>query len=216
MSFISSPFFYRKSIDATALPPGLVDETGEASPLQRTVRRGQASKETSIEAPVYGPDDEIDIESGTVKFFDPAKGFGFVVSAVTGEDVFLSAKILQAKGLSNIAPGTTILFEAEDAEDGKSAPSILEVLSVDESTATGPASTKTRPTAPPSSEILKSKGTVESWKEDKGFGFVRAENGDNIFVHVTVVGGVSLVPGAEVGVEYRMDRKGYVATSLTV
>lgn len=46
-----------------------------------------------------GADGPMETVDGTVKFFDPAKGFGFVTPDGGGKDVFVSARILTKAGL---------------------------------------------------------------------------------------------------------------------
>lgn len=49
------------------------------------------------------------METGTVKWFDQTKGFGFVV--VGGRDVLLHVKALTASGFRHIGPGDEVTFE---------------------------------------------------------------------------------------------------------
>lgn len=49
-----------------------------------------------------GDDRPMETVEGTVKFFDAAKGFGFVTPDSGGKDVFVSARILTRAGLSTL------------------------------------------------------------------------------------------------------------------
>ncbi|MFB0993215.1 MAG: cold shock domain-containing protein, partial [Paracoccaceae bacterium] len=45
---------------------------------------------------------------GKVKWFDPAKGFGFIVADEGGPDILLHANVLRNYGQSSVADGTNI------------------------------------------------------------------------------------------------------------
>jgi cold shock CspA family protein len=73
---------------------------------------------------------------GVVKFFDTPKGYGFIVpSEGANVNVFLHATPIKVAGFREIADGATV--ECMAAHTGRS-PSVVRVLSVDLSTATGP------------------------------------------------------------------------------
>ena len=50
------------------------------------------------------------MQSGTVKWFDAAKGFGFVIPKDAGQDIYVHLKALQNAGLEMLDPGTTVKF----------------------------------------------------------------------------------------------------------
>ena len=60
-------------------------------------------------------------------------------------------------------------------------------------------------------------GTVKSWSDDKGFGFVLPKTGGNdVFVHRNVIGAQSsLVPGKEVNYDFQMENDKPKATSVS-
>lgn len=49
--------------------------------------------------------------SGRVKFFDAAKGYGFLVPDGGGPDLFVHNKALRRAGLKTLVPGETLTFE---------------------------------------------------------------------------------------------------------
>ncbi len=60
--------------------------------------------------------------TGTVKFFNASKGFGFIVQSNGGPDVFVHASALERSGISSLADGDKVSFDIEtDARSGKSA-----------------------------------------------------------------------------------------------
>ena len=50
---------------------------------------------------------------GTVKFFDLAKGFGFIVPEAGGKDVFVHRTAVERAGMSDLAQGLNVSFETE-------------------------------------------------------------------------------------------------------
>ena len=57
--------------------------------------------------------------NGTVKFFNHARGFGFVSPEDGSKDVFIHATALEAAGISSIDEGDKITFEIEDDRRGR-------------------------------------------------------------------------------------------------
>ena len=58
-------------------------------------------------------------ETGTVKWFNAAKGFGFVTPADGGKDVFLHASALESAGIAVLNEGDKISFVLEDDPRGR-------------------------------------------------------------------------------------------------
>ena len=57
--------------------------------------------------------------NGTVKFFNHARGFGFIAPSDGGKDVFVHATSLEKSGLSSIDEGDNLSFEIEDDPRGR-------------------------------------------------------------------------------------------------
>ena len=58
--------------------------------------------------------------TGTVKFYNGQKGFGFIQPDDGGKDVFVHATALQRAGLSALSEGQKVSFDtAEDRRTGK-------------------------------------------------------------------------------------------------
>lgn len=62
--------------------------------------------------------------SGRVKWFDDAKGFGFVASDDGGKDVFVHISVLNAAGVSQLAEGQTVNMRVVDTPKGREAISL--------------------------------------------------------------------------------------------
>src|SRR5579872_6167427 len=54
---------------------------------------------------------ESDVATGTVKWFNPAKGFGFIQPDSGGKDVFVHISAVEKAGLSSLAEGQKIKYE---------------------------------------------------------------------------------------------------------
>jgi cold shock protein len=57
--------------------------------------------------------------SGTVKFFNSAKGFGFIQPDDGGKDVFVHATAVEAAGMRALNEGDRVSFELEDDKRGR-------------------------------------------------------------------------------------------------
>lgn len=69
------------------------------------------------------------MKTGTVKFYNGQKGFGFIAPDDGGNDVFVHATALERAGLHGLAEGQKVSFDtAKDSRTGKLAVSTLQVL----------------------------------------------------------------------------------------
>jgi cold shock protein len=60
------------------------------------------------------------VATGTVKFFNAQKGFGFIVQDDGGPDVFVHISAVENSGMSNLAEGQKLSFEIQtDPRRGK-------------------------------------------------------------------------------------------------
>jgi cold shock protein len=57
--------------------------------------------------------------TGTVKFFNSAKGFGFITPDEGGKDVFVHATAVEAAGMRALNEGDRVSFELEDDRRGR-------------------------------------------------------------------------------------------------
>ena len=56
---------------------------------------------------------------GTVKWFNPTKGFGFVQPDNGGKDVFVHISAVEQAGLGTLADGQKITYDVESGRDGR-------------------------------------------------------------------------------------------------
>ncbi len=59
--------------------------------------------------------------TGTVKFFNTAKGFGFVQPEDGSKDVFVHISAVEQSGLGNLVEGQRVSYELEQGRQGKTA-----------------------------------------------------------------------------------------------
>ena len=58
---------------------------------------------------------------GTVKWFNPTKGYGFIAPATGGKDVFVHISAVQKAGFRNLNEGQLVDFEIEEQQNGRAA-----------------------------------------------------------------------------------------------
>ncbi len=63
------------------------------------------------------------MEQGTVKWFNDAKGFGFI-SRQNGEDVFVHHTAIKANGFRSLQEGQAVEFEVKDGPKGLQADNV--------------------------------------------------------------------------------------------
>jgi CspA family cold shock protein len=154
--------------------------------------------------------------SGVIKWFDVAKGFGFVVPDDGGPDVLLHVTCLRRDGFQTAYEGARVVCEALNRPKGLQA---FRVLSMDESTATHPSQlppTRQRSAVAATSSLVPA--TVKWFNRMRGYGFLTEGEGQpDIFVHMETLrrfGITELRPGQSVLVRYGEGPKGRTAAEI--
>jgi CspA family cold shock protein len=57
--------------------------------------------------------------NGTVKWFNPNKGFGFIEPEGGSQDVFVHLSAVEAAGMNTLNDGAQVSFELETGKNGK-------------------------------------------------------------------------------------------------
>ena len=149
--------------------------------------------------------------TGVVKFFNAAKGFGFIQQDQGGEDVFVHISSVERAGLEGLAEGQQLKFTLVD-RGGKVSASDLEavgdVIAVEKKEAPQRELTGERAT-----------GTVKFFNGMKGFGFITRDDGQpDAFVHISAIersGMSGLNEGDRLEFDIEVDRRGkYSAVNL--
>jgi CspA family cold shock protein len=158
---------------------------------------------------------------GVVKFFNPQKGFGFIVRDDGGEDVFVHISAVEAAGLTDLADGQPLEFTLVDrggrisATDLKIDGEPMEVVRTarPESGGFGGPGGDRGPQRQLTGE--KAQGTVKFFNSMKGFGFISRDDGQpDAFVHISAVeraGMPSLNEGDRLEFDIEVDRRGKFA-----
>jgi CspA family cold shock protein len=66
--------------------------------------------------------------TGTVKWFNTTKGFGFIAPDDGGKDVFVHISAVERAGLTGLADNQKVEYELQTGRDGRSSASDLKTL----------------------------------------------------------------------------------------
>lgn len=66
--------------------------------------------------------------TGTVKWFNPSKGFGFIEPEDGSKDAFVHISAVEAAGLGTLNEGQKVSFVIEAGKDGKSSAANLSIV----------------------------------------------------------------------------------------
>ena len=124
---------------------------------------------------------------GKVKWFDPAKGFGFIVADEGGADILLHANVLRNYGQSSVADGTGISVLVQQTQRGVQA---VEVLEIEPPAGTAfPLGEDNIATTPEAIAALEMEPARVKWSDKaKGFGFANVYGRvEDVFIHIEVL-----------------------------
>ena len=154
--------------------------------------------------------------TGAIKWFDVAKGFGFIVPDNGMQDVLLHVTCLRRDGYQTVLEGTRVVALIQKRDRGYQA---FRILSMDQTTAIHPSQlppVKTHVQVTPSSGL--ERVLVKWFNRTKGFGFLtRGEGTEDIFIHMETLrrfGLTELRPGQVVLVRFGDGEKGLMAAEI--
>ena len=167
----------------------------------------------------------------TVKWFNTAKGFGFVTPADGSPEAFLHLSALKQAGFESVGEGAGMVVEIGQSPKGRQ---VVRVIEVDNSMARAPAP-RMRPGPGPGGPMgmgggghtpISTEGAVDvdgvvKWFSSlKGYGFVSPnDGGKDVFVHITILrnaGVETLMPGQPVRMKVVTARKGPEAVAVQI
>ena len=157
---------------------------------------------------------------GRVKWFDPAKGFGFVIAEEGGADILLHANVLRNFGQSSVADGSDIELVVQKTNRGMQAVEVREIrppepvagaATMTDLIELDPETIAQTPIEP---------ARVKWFDKSKGFGFANAFGcADDVFVHIEVLrrsGLADLQPGEAVGLRTIDGKRGKLAVEVVI
>ena len=65
--------------------------------------------------------------NGTVKWFNPTKGFGFIAPDTGGKDVFLHISAVERAGMSSVNDDQKVTYDIESGRDGRESATNLQL-----------------------------------------------------------------------------------------
>lgn len=154
---------------------------------------------------------------GHVKWFDPVKGFGFVVSDAGGPDILLHVNVLRNFGQSSVADGAGIEVAVQRTERGAQATEIFRIdppvhedgPPLADIAVMDPEELSAAPLEP---------GRVKWFDKTKGFGFANVfGKPEDVFLHVEVLrrSGLSdLQPGEALAMRVVEGKRGRMAAEV--
>jgi CspA family cold shock protein len=154
---------------------------------------------------------------GRVKWFDPVKGFGFVIADEGGPDILLHANVLRNFGQSSVADRAGVVLDVQKTDRGIQAIEVLEIEPPEDIERGGladlddidPELIKAAPLEP---------ARVKWFDKGKGFGFANTfGREEDVFVHIEVLrrsGLADLQPGEALAIRVIDGKRGRMATEV--
>jgi CspA family cold shock protein len=155
--------------------------------------------------------------AGRVKWFDPLKGFGFVVADEGGPDILLHANVLRNFGQSSVVDGARIEILTQQTERGLQAAAVLSIAAPEV------------PDTPPLADFAEfdqdtlqaaplQPARVKWFDRAKGFGFANVFGlSEDVFIHIEVLrraGLAEVQPGEAIALRSVEGRRGRMATEV--
>ena len=156
---------------------------------------------------------------GKVKWFDPMKGFGFVIADSGGPDILLHANVLRNFGQSSVADGARIEVTVQRTDRGVQATEVLRIEPPEAPAAAPLADFEDVDPAIISAAPLEA-ARVKWFDKAKGFGFANVfGKPEDVFIHIEVLrrSGLSdLQPGEALAIRVIDGKRGRMATEVSV
>jgi CspA family cold shock protein len=154
---------------------------------------------------------------GVVKWFDPGKGFGFIVADNGGPDILLHVNALRNYGQSSVSDRAGIEVSVQVTERGLQAVEVFEITPpLGEAVSGAPAAEAAFDAATLALPLEPAR--VKWFDKGKGFGFANVfGRPEDVFVHMEVLrksGFAELQPGEGVGLRIVQGERGRMAVMI--
>ncbi len=117
---------------ARILLPSDLRLAGVFGPPTQTDQKIPAIRLIDTQAPLWRPGNILlqgtFMQKGTVKWFNPAKGFGFIEPEDGSKDAFIHISAVERAGLSSLDEGQKVSYELQPGRDGKSSAENLTII----------------------------------------------------------------------------------------
>ena len=153
---------------------------------------------------------------GSVKWFDPSKGFGFIVADSGGPDILLHVNALRNFGQSSVCDRAGIVVSVQQTQRGLQAVEVFEVTPpVDEG---GDGEGALEADADLGAGLPLEPARIKWFDKVKGFGFANVfGRPEDVFIHMEVLrrsGFAELQPGEAVGLRITDGERGRMAVAI--
>ena len=122
-AFLHVSVLHRAGLQEIGYQAELICEIGQGPKgpqvmrIVETLHTGAVASQ-SRGTPQSGPEEEM---SGTVKWFKPDKGFGFITADDSAKDVFVHKSVMRRSGLNVLEAGQRVQMRVQDVEKGREA-----------------------------------------------------------------------------------------------
>ncbi|WP_323036279.1 cold shock domain-containing protein [Pararhodobacter sp.] len=153
---------------------------------------------------------------GSIKWFDPAKGFGFIVSDSGGPDILLHVNALRNFGQSSVCDRAGIVVSVQETQRGLQAVEVFEVTPPAGENDSDPMGLALY--SADASHLPLEPARVKWFDKVKGFGFANIfGRPEDVFIHMEVLrksGFAELQPGEAVGLRISDGERGRMAVAI--
>ena len=158
------------------------------------------------------PEENLSLVKMHLKWFNGAKGFGFLMPEDGSYDAFLHITTLQQVGMHSIGEGAVLMCKVFNSDKGHQIKEVVEIIDK------GVMSTV--PEMDEETGMMTMGGLVKWYKPEKGFGFIIPDDGmKDVFIHKTLLGKLEidyLEAGQRVKVTLKAVDKGREAVNIEV